>query len=633
MLTVPNPITMKEKPLESAAREHAMFKTCLHLDACAYATIIEACETTLGRVDRIAFFANWSDQDYWTDYHNLVAKARSELTESIKATKPEETELRRKLVRSRDQLLVLSKFVSLEQFRIWYSERKHQKDLVTTAIAGTLEENQKTLEYQSSRVRLCQRLRDSYRHTPYTVPSQLLDTPLLSETTSEDGSVETPVAEPLPIHEPDFGDVTAKAQHYRNTNADHMTLYWGALDLRPHGLEVVRDDNDRADELLQSHVLGKVTDHYEAILYNANGMLSSHVIDFLSVMRSLALDLDSLAATNELYGCFGLLSRLETRLHEMMDTSVKEDYADSDARDVAEQNKQDAEELLARLRAISAEDMHVRWICRKLSSWLDKRTSEPSLDSTERTVDAFEVIPFAKLPSGISLRYGDGSSAADKSDKLLRQSTSKVGKKVDFLLKRAGIELGVGENSGGGQGMKDATEEHISDNFVSNIKTSVAQIRHAVRHATQRLRDADLQLTDSMKKLISDIAVPSFQVWNGQIRFTILFNLAENLYAFVDFDEVQLPSSAADTQDFLSICESFLVMDALINASHQKVLELENLVASEIRRQQRMTAAARLGSGGRTRGRGVLLAPVPRKSWSRVATLPLPSGTPKKAKK
>ncbi|KAJ3145296.1 hypothetical protein HDU89_007153 [Geranomyces variabilis] len=137
-----------------------------------------------------------------------------------------------------------------------------------------------------------------------------------------------------------------------------------------------------------------------------------------------------------------------------------------------------------------------------------------------------------------------------------------------------------------------------------------------------------------MKELLLDIAIPSFQIFDEGIRFSVLFILAEHLFAFADFDAVQLPVCATDTPDFLSMCESFLVIDALIMSSLDKLLALEVLVDSAIKEAKRLNSVARFGALNRTRGRGVsLLTPARRNSWSRVSSLQLPAGTPKKVRK
>ncbi|KAJ3151607.1 hypothetical protein HDU89_002051 [Geranomyces variabilis] len=115
------------------------------------------------------------------------------------------------------------------------------------------------------------------------------------------------------------------------------------------------------------------------------------------------------------------------------------------------------------------------------------------------------------LPSGAKLRYSHGASSANKTDKALRQSTSRAGKKVDYLLKSGGNELGVGENSGGGRGMKAADPAHVSGNFIDLVKIGIAQVRRISTKISADLAEHGLLLTEPMKELLSDVAVPSFQ--------------------------------------------------------------------------------------------------------------------------
>ncbi|TPX58177.1 hypothetical protein PhCBS80983_g03328 [Powellomyces hirtus] len=370
----------------------------------------------------------------------------------------------------------------------------------------------------------------------------------------------------------------------------------------------------------------------------------------------LPLDLDTLAETNELRGCEGVISLLESRLADLLEPHPGQGANVSDtntetypgtvgqADTINECELHDAEErdrqcvvaaLLEKVRAICPQDPHVRYICRKLSFWVDKQASQPLTDSTERTVDVFEVLHFTKLPSGIKLRYGDGSSSADRSDKLLRNSNTRVGKKVDYLLKTSLFEFGAGENSGGGQGLKVADTAHVSENFVDNIKipiwilrlervtmisvalraeldhTSNTQIRHATTHVTQPLEDNGLKATAEIMDLFSEIAIPLFQIWNGQIRFSLSFGLSQQLFAFTDFDEAQMPVTKTDTPDFLSICKAFLLVDALIIQSNKKLIEMQNLNLAAVCQGTRIFASDRFGSLGARGAADCFFQPLP----------------------
>ncbi|KAI8919803.1 hypothetical protein DFJ77DRAFT_437502 [Powellomyces hirtus] len=317
---------------------------------------------------------------------------------------------------------------------------------------------------------------------PSSLPRTVGQADELSDTTAE---ATNPALSPFPgmvgqvdkLCSQEFGAVIDQTNKHRANKADHMTLFWGALDLRPRGPGIMRNDNDRAQDLLDAPNLSKVKAHYKRFLPKQMEICP----------QILPLDLDTLAETNELRGCEGVISLLESRLADLLETHPGQCANVSDtntetypgtvgqADTINECESHDAEErgrqcvvaaLLEKVRAICPQDPHVRYICRKLSFWVDKQASQPLTDSTERTVDVFEVLHFTKLPSGIKLRYGDGSSSADTSDKLLRNSNTRVGKKVDYLLKR----LAVLAHRRAGMPLKDiAATEGIPISTVSDI--------------------------------------------------------------------------------------------------------------------------------------------------------------------
>ncbi|KAJ3171592.1 hypothetical protein HDU88_007672 [Geranomyces variabilis] len=64
----------------------------------------------------------------------------------------------------------------------------------------------------------------------------------------------------------DFAAAIGLAYRLREENAHQMSLFWGALDLRPRGSDVVCNENHRATDLLEADVLVKIQEHYESIL-------------------------------------------------------------------------------------------------------------------------------------------------------------------------------------------------------------------------------------------------------------------------------------------------------------------------------------------------------------------------------
>ncbi|KAJ3185464.1 hypothetical protein HDU87_000085 [Geranomyces variabilis] len=211
-------------------------------------------------------------------------------------------------------------------------------------------------------------------------------------------------------------------------------------------------------DMLESNVLAKIQQHYEDLLRTANGKLSADVVHFLIILRSLPINLDTMADVNELRGCEGVLRLLHERLAELRETL----------------------------------------------------------------------------------------QASDEDSAILAALTQKL----------------------------------------DNISPIDGQVRCGSK-LTKDLVLNGLLVTERMKELLSDIAIPSFQVFDGRIRFSILFNLAEHMFAFADFNTVPLPVCETDTPDFMSICESFLVIDALITSSRDKLVAL----------QARVNSVARFGAG------------------------------------
>ncbi|KAJ3279268.1 hypothetical protein HK104_001608 [Borealophlyctis nickersoniae] len=301
-------------------------------------------------------------------------------------------------------------------------------------------------------------------------------------------------------NEGDFSLLVARALQLRTEGKSEMSLYWGALDLRDRGNELLRDDNVRGHELLDPAVLNSVREHAKQLLGQANGRLSQSVVDLLVVVRSLInspenlswLSLDKVATVLEISGMKGFLVLLEDKLTDLHSVLEEEEGPDEETEgtDYDSDGRCLVQDLLEVIRRIDPADKEVRWVGRKISQWAEKLNNEPK-DTTERTVDLFNLASLAKLPSPIKLRYGDGSSKADKSDKQQRQSSSRTGKKVDFLFLVDDLELGVGENSGG------IDAQHMSENFIDNIKgilmESAATVAKVEALMTAAIEDARRQ--------------------------------------------------------------------------------------------------------------------------------------------
>ncbi|KAJ3163166.1 hypothetical protein HDU86_002335 [Geranomyces michiganensis] len=252
----------------------------------------------------------------------------------------------------------------------------------------------------------------------------------------------------------DLEQVVEHALKLSAAGASHKSLFWGALDLRPKPT-LVAAENDRASDLCAPEVLSTLTEHYFQILQEASNTLSESAVNFLTVMRTLLAaemgsrcHVDTLGQVLAVNGAIGLKTHLLEIIKEFQTASSETDYC---------------EDLAALVQSIDSTDKHFQYIC---FQFLDR---------------------------------GNGASQADGDDKKLRQSHAKTGKKVDYLFlvnilkiylqlyrcntfvtltaispQRNGIELGVGENSAGGevygkQG-KRAVEAHVAENSSTSAR-------------------------------------------------------------------------------------------------------------------------------------------------------------------
>ncbi|KAJ3124002.1 hypothetical protein HK098_001433 [Nowakowskiella sp. JEL0407] len=355
------------------------------------------------------------------------------------------------------------------------------------------------------------------------------------------------------------------------------SLYWGALDLRPKpSLELT--DNERAVDLLPIDEYDLLISHCEEAVTNARSKISKSALLFMSIVRSLwtsdegqrQFTLKTCVDTYEDYGSVGVLEFLRKILQNLLKLSG-EDAANCTV----------INELIADLNLIDSKDTRLRWMFRKLLSMSEKKLNQPFSDSTERTIDIFNLANFAKLPHDVKLRYGDGSSKADKIDKELRESESTRGKKVDYLFKKNGKEIGCGENSGGGKGFGKSSEDHVNENFIDSIKVisdifqislvnllkdsqpqvNIAQIRKEKTRVDSELKAHDITPPPVIQDMFQRIFDPLFQTHDDYVRFGVVFNICSNLFGLYDYSHCKLPEEDTDVLEFLDVCESFMIYD------------------------------------------------------------------------
>ncbi|KAJ3176798.1 hypothetical protein HDU85_006533 [Gaertneriomyces sp. JEL0708] len=239
-------------------------------------------------------------------------------------------------------------------------------------------------------------------------------------------------------------------------------------------------------------------------------------------------------------------------------------------------------------------DIAVRYICRRLISWVEKQLHEPREDSNERTIDPFCIVPYAvSVHNETKLRYGEKGSKADKADKRRRETNSTSGKKLDYHYSHKGAELGVGENSAAGKG-SSLSVTPAEETFVDNVKTAIAQIRH---HTFELMKQPPHSQASVLAGIREALLIPTFQYYKGELTSNAVLPIAGQLYAVVDIQNVQIPESATDVLEFLKLCEAFVIFDVLVQAAHAEITRMKDVVAAATiepkRRRSLMSASSR----------------------------------------
>ncbi|KAI9003286.1 hypothetical protein BC832DRAFT_540737 [Gaertneriomyces semiglobifer] len=417
--------------------------------------------------------------------------------------------------------------------------------------------------------------------------------PAVSETNeaAEDDARPSPIDLLRSTRNRDFEDVVKHAIMLQQKGDAQRSLYWGGLDIRPFDDEQVGKENDRAHSFVGEKILATMHEHFTHLLEKAGKRLSISVVNLLAVLRTLA-ELDSTLTTASVnhevqqHGAVGLLAFLQKAVDGL-----------------AEENDQLAEAcvtITSMIKDIQTTDGHFLYVLQQFSE-KGRRKSEPQSYTTERSFDIHNLASLARLPS-TQLRYGDGSSKADRDDKALRGS--------------------VGENSGGGatygkQGKK-ADPNHVLENFIDNCKTSIAQLRIHREHFQSALQDVGMELSQTLEEKFSTIAIPSFQVWDDTICFQLTFHLAGHLYAFGDFAQLSVAQDQGLLDD-LQLFELFLLFEAVMLES-QECLKILDGAVKKIVDEQRRKAIRVLGP--KTRGSGVsFVIQRSSRSWSRTSAL------------
>ncbi|KAJ3153735.1 hypothetical protein HDU86_005068 [Geranomyces michiganensis] len=204
---------------------------------------------------------------------------------------------------------------------------------------------------------------------------------------------------------------------------------------------------------------------------------------------------------------------------------------------------------------IDPKDTMTAWMLRKITVALDIKNCPAG--RTERTVDVYWIVPFAKLPIA-GLRYGEGSSRADEEDKKRRGSTSSMGKKVDFNHFLGTRELATGENAG----YKPLISKVEAD-FISCVKCTVAQMRALKGPILASLDSSNIVPPSDIKEMLAQLALPFFLVDGMMIHFFCVFLVGEELFAFKDFASVNLAKLDSDVIVALDLAQNFFLYEVL----------------------------------------------------------------------
>ncbi|KAJ3267281.1 hypothetical protein HK104_005961 [Borealophlyctis nickersoniae] len=340
----------------------------------------------------------------------------------------------------------------------------------------------------------------------------------------------------------DFGAALARIKQVREDESDpeqgQKLLFWGALDFRAANFKFPLANNETGLEYLSDETIKNVKTHLELLVTAAADSISDSCATLLKVMRTVVdngstLDLAEVKSLMMRGGVPYLVAALKkcvTGFASLVDCT------DEGAKETLHSIELLQEELLK----VDADDEETQWLVLIIQQ-MKYNDCKPN-NLTERTVDAYQIIPFA-INDCIGLRYGDGASKADATDKQ-RRASSAGGKRVDYLHIIGNLELGSGENSRRGW--------HDSD-LIAGTKCGIAQIRQIKEDLGKNLTERH---SDVLSDMLLKIGTATYQVHDGEMSFRLTFNLGAELYALYQWARVKLPD---DLRSTLDMAENFLI--------------------------------------------------------------------------
>ncbi|KAI9099218.1 hypothetical protein DFS34DRAFT_59959 [Phlyctochytrium arcticum] len=431
---------------------------------------------------------------------------------------------------------------------------------------------------------------------------------------------ETPLPIVLEAIDSDFGEfsrVIHQIHEIRSSSSEDKALssiYWGAIDLRSTDSGGPLPENERGETFLPSETISKLHDHVNELLKDATKRISPSAVALLEVTKSINSTCDPRSGIHPIRlediqkamvwgGIPKIVELLQAYLakFEIIIGEVEDDEEDMAIEQVRALREQ--------IQSIDPDDKETFWILSNLFL-LDRIRWEP-LKPTERTTDAYRILPFAMMDN-VSLRYGDGESKADSDDKKRRQSSS-TGKHVDYLHIIDGREFGSGESS---------RRALTKSDFIAGLK--IRSLKSAV---VARTAGSTINIRPILDEMLSVVCCPYYQAANGILHFRVLFNIGSELYAFQEWANVSLP--AGDLESGLEMAEKFLICRHAMIRSHEAVRHAEHLLDEALLANK---CNLRFPRPVGIRGKRIPLV-LKRRSWPAPAAVPAPGSTPKKTPK
>ncbi|KAJ3164194.1 hypothetical protein HDU88_005506 [Geranomyces variabilis] len=425
---------------------------------------------------------------------------------------------------------------------------------------------------------------------------------------ADDGIIK--VLEPGVVLSPDFGDfgdvVTRIKELQASSDADrgHKLLYWGALDFRSLEHKHPLRENETGLEFLSNETINKVKNHLSGLVTAAANAVSDSCASLLMVMRSVIEN----HTGNEPELTIAEIKSLGMRGGiPLLVEGLKKHIASFEAMVEPQNDDASADTMhsIALLRdallKVDADDKETQWLLLVIQQ-MGYYPVKP-IDPTERTTCIYQIVPFA-INNSVGVRYGDGASKADATDKRRRSSTAGGGKKVDYLHLIEQLELGSGENSR--KGFQDS-------DLVAGTKCGIAQIREIKGGLGNDLTERHPGV---LADLLLKIAAPCYQAHDQKMSFRLTFNIGAELYALYQWACVNLPD---DLESTLDMAENFLISEHIMLHTNAAVKHARTKLAFL---EQRHVLSARTA--------GVRLNLFKKSKWRIPSESPMPGATPKK---